>query len=895
MISLSVRRLTRLYRRGGLGAPAYGGATGPEGIAAHNRFFRALEESQGSRIPLFEGDKPYLRLAREVDVRMTHDAGDFLMRIGGRVDGIVWDGTFTFYEIKSFQGNPDLLPEDHAEHWAQLKLYAAMARRAAATRITGRFAETDGAIEPAEYEAMLEALKGPLKLRLVYAAIDADTFVKRELTVTPEEDARFFNDTLALYLRQLRDMVNWRKLRDASIAACTFPYDDLRDGQREFMQQALAALRDTSFLFAQAPTGIGKTMSVLYPAVKALQANFVQRIFYATAMTSTRQVAAEAVADLREAGCRLRSLVFRAKETMCPVPELYCDHQLCPYAVDYYERLPEALADLFVYENLTPEIIGKIAEKHQVCPFELSLDIAEYCDILIGDYNHIFDPRVQLERFFVEPQDHTALLIDEAHNLPSRGRTMYSAALSGQKFVDVYQWLTQPGSNFGERYPELKTGLMIMIQGLHRLNPVFENGRKPADCCLYTPDVLKDRRNEWIIAADFIGSRTKPDRLLKNLAALIFRLRGFLEENKQFENRRMVMELWFDCLHFSRVGAYYYNHAYIMAARPGQQSASGFAVPDVYLLCLDAAAYLTDSYRYKQPAIFFSATLSPMHYYQSLLDSEALNDQPEKLILPSPFPPENRLIVSLSSLSVKYKDRERTLPQVAAMILKATELKVGNYLIFSPSYAYQRRLVNMIERLRPAADCPDCRRIVQQPGMKESQKRRYLEEFNSYGERTLQAFAVIGSSFSEGIDLVGERLEGIIIVGCGIPQLSPERQIMAQYYGEEYGNGYAYGFIYPGFNRVQQAVGRLIRSPEDTGIVLLIDSRYGEAEWQSLYPADWEVRDFTDPKDALTEIKLFWKDRKLAEQVAREASVADEIDREKTPPTAETFPHSDDD
>ncbi|HZJ68682.1 MAG TPA: helicase C-terminal domain-containing protein, partial [Candidatus Eisenbacteria bacterium] len=464
-----------------------------------------------------------------------------------------------------------------------------------------------------------------------------------------------------------------------------------------------------------------------------------------------------------------------------------------------------------------------------------------------GDYNHIFDPQAKLSGFFENPDEQTAILVDEAHNLPSRATTMYSAGISGQKFIQVRKILKNPSLNFIHAYSQLINNLELTINEFNEFSKIFQLTSKPKSNNFFT-----EKNNQWLIDQNFIGIKQKPDLLLKKINNLVFQIRDFLDEQRLFEGRRQLLDFWFDLLFFTRVADFYFDQAYITAFRIDK---NGFL--NSYLLALDASKYITESYLNKHPTIFFSATLSPIHYYHSLLNSESREQPAETLQLSSPFPSENRLLAALTKFSVKFKDRQETMPAIINFIYQACLKKTGNYLIFVPSYQYLFQLEKIVKK-QPSDKDVDL--MFQNRNMNQFQKDRFIQRFDSFGRKTLLAFAVLGSHFNEGIDLQGENLSGVFVIGTGLPQISPEREIMTQYYSEKYNAGRAYGYQYPGFNRVQQAVGRLIRSEKDIGFAILIDDRYLNPEWQEIFPNDWLVGIFEEDEDLLAEIEIFWQD-----------------------------------
>ncbi|NLJ69835.1 MAG: ATP-dependent DNA helicase [Clostridiaceae bacterium] len=872
-INISVRRLAEIiHRSGGLAVPMYGGIDSLDGIKIHQKFsaylndFSVLKNKSEIKHPknkysrndyiISSKEKSdevsvegYDYVCSELSLSGNYATSEFNLEINGRLDNLtIKNNQITLYEIKSFRGNSHYLPENgDPVHWAQLKIYANLLKNLKAEDYAKSIKENS----PNLIKAIEQALKhDAINLKLIYIAVDHDEFVEKSRIITWDELSEFITETCQEYIFRMQNIFLWQDIRNQSIQSSGFPFATIREGQTEMMRQTLATIRDTAAILVQAPTGIGKTMATLYPALKALSAKYINRIFYATAMIATRDIALNSLQILRDSGFMIRSILLQAKEKICTQPDLFCEQTICPFAIDYYQRLPDAINDLLPLQEIKPHKITEIALKHQVCPHELSLDFADFCDVIIGDYNHIFDPQAKIQRFF-EVQDKnnkTAILVDEAHNLPSRARMMYSAGIKGEDIIKIRNILKHPELRFSNQYGSLVNSLEIMINELQTFSEIFKTCKKPDQNNFFSEQLSK----QWLIDQNFIGVRQLPDLFLNKIGKLIYQIRDFLDQQRVFEGRKLILDFWFDLLYFAKVADFYFNEAYITAFRPNK---SGYA--DIYLLALDTTEHLTNCYLNKHPIIFFSATLSPINYYHALLNSKLREQPAEMLALASPFPHENRLITALTEYSVRFKDREQTMPLITKFIFDACQKHIGNYLIFVPSYQYLFQIKNIIGKVIKSINDVDL--IFQTRNMTELQKREFLKKFEQFGTRSLLAFAVLGSHFNEGIDLQGEKLSGVFVIGTGMPQISPEREIMTQYYAEKFEGGRAYGYQYPGFNRVQQAVGRLIRSEQDIGLAVLIDDRYSNPEWQTIFPNDWFVKQFDEHQDLLLEIEIFWQ------------------------------------
>ena len=824
-LEISVGRLAALvHRRGGLAFADLGGVEGIEGIQTHQKVIKNCTHSE--RFSAYQ-------LSTEHSLTTSLERQGIKLLIRGRADLIASSSLNTIIiEIKSYR-DASLLPKyGNPLHWAQVKLYGAL------------------------LAMQSDDLHSKKELKLIYADVDSDESTEFTEILSNVELIQFLEDTVAIYLSRINQIVHWQDRRNESILLAKFPYSFLRPGQTEMMRESLACLRDTSVLFVEAPTGIGKTMAVLYSALKALASSYVKRIFYATAMTSTRQAAVVALRDLREANCLVRSLVLSPKEKICLQPDLYCDQTLCPYAIDYYERLPEAFPELLAMEELDGEGICIIAEKYQLCPFELSLDYAYYCDVIIGDYNHVFDPRISLQRFFDEETEAPiALLIDEAHNLASRSRMMYSAEFSSDDIKLLLKlWHPSPDypKSFEGRYQNLYQQILDIRSSVLEIDQLFKRQSLKAPQGVENwenPLSENSRPEDWILLDRFIGLRGKAEKLINKIGKFIFLMQQFLKEERSFPKRQEFLQAFFNLLYFHRVAERYFASNYFTAIRRERKRLA------LYQVCLDASKFLTEFYFDKHPIIFFSATLSPNSYYTNILDSERQNEPPSFLSLPSPFPKENRLVLIDNELSLKFSERKAGLARVLKTIYAACAQKTGNYLVFCPSFSYLNELKKYIQFYeRPN----NLRFVCQEAGMNERQKAYFLSRFEEYGEESLIGLAVLGSLFNEGIDLKGERLSGVIVIGVGLPGISPERELMSQFYSESIGNGFLYAYVFPGFNRVQQAIGRLIRSEEDKGFVLLIDKRWESQPYSQLIPPEWQAKFVSSPQEVAEYCKEFW-------------------------------------
>ena len=824
-IRMGIRELAEyVHRSGGLSPLTFSDLSGSEGTRMHQRFYRLLtpdEDAYDSAHP----DTEETRLETEVGMSGTYEGPDITLQLNGRADAVQItygnDGSVTarVMEVKTYAGriDPDAFPGESV-HWAQAMLYGYL------------FAQEHRDITVN-------------RVSLVYLSIESQRIIELDRDVRPEDLKTFFLDTARRYIAWASDVYAYQKRRDQSAKALSFPYPNIRDGQEYFMRQVLATISQKTGTILQAPTGIGKTMSALYPAVKALAHGRIVNAFYLTAKASTRTAAENAMTDLRAAGLIMKSITLFAKESLCLSPDQYCETMLCPFAVGYYDRIHDALRHLMSLPAVHREDLIACAKKFRVCPFELSLDFSLYCDVIICDYNYVFDPRVRLIRYFGEEKAAMRLLlVDEAHNLPDRSRSMFSAELSFRTLRKAEVILSTLSARAGNILKEL--------------NAYFSN----VTAVLNTDKPGIDQIEEGLIASDvlhttgFRAIRIRPAGLASRLGRFVFQCRDVLDDLPPGPEKRAVLEFFFQARFYLKVLDEFFDASYVTTYALDNDDTM------IRLLCLDASDKLSGFCRNRYPSVFFSATLSPVRYFEQMLSGRDGNWM-QSHNLPSPFPPENLLVCLAGNLSTRYRQREETKHPIARMIQSAVSVRHGHYLVFLPSFAYLRMIHAEFMHLISGSD-PETRfRVqIQLPNMSEPRRRSYLNQFDKKTPQTLVSFAVLGGIFSEGIDLLGDRLNGVVIIGTGLPGLSPERELMREYYQNMLEAGYEHAYVYPGFNKVQQAAGRVIRSSDDRGFVLLIDDRYTDYAYLEMMPDDWNpVR--TDTVEALEEaIRSFYGD-----------------------------------
>ena len=747
----------------------------------------------------------------ELPVEHRMETEEFTLLIRGRIDGLLITSQHVLLEeIKTVQGKWD--HEADPLHWAQAKFYAFMHAQAAGLQ--------------------------ELVLQLVYLELPAGRVTEFRRTIAFNELSDFFAATTAVYVDWLRERHHWCLARDAAIAALAFPFPEYRPGQRELAVAAYRTFAGGGRLFLAAPTGIGKTISTLFPAVKALGEGKLERIFYLTARTVGRAIAEKALGDLRRAGLKLRAVTLTAKEKVCVRDGHPCDPLTCPRALGYYDRVKPAIREALAREEITRAVLEAIGQQHQVCPFELSLDVSVWVDAIICDYNYVFDPQVYLRRHFAEDGGAYGFLVDEAHNLVDRAREMFSAELDGREILDVKRAVAKAAPRCAKALAQLHAAMRklgnateVHEESVEASDPAVELDLFPAKTAVI--------RNE----ADGVSTSPEfPDSLIDPLETALDEAESWLVKNQPAAFREALLGLYFQ-MHAFRRTAELYDERFVTIV----ESASAMKVRQ---FCLDPSRLLRKALARGKAAVFFSATLTPMDYYRTLLGGEP---EDPVLQLASPFSPDNLAVLIQDRIQTHFKGRAESLGDVVEAIGTLVNSRRGNYLVYFPSYQYLNDTLQAFQRRHPSLPV-----LVQRPGMTEPERDAFLAAFSVEHGETLVGFAVLGGIFGEGIDLVGERLIGAVIVGVGLPQLCVERNLIRDYFQQQNAAGFEYAYTFPGMNRVLQAIGRVIRSETDRGVVLLIDARFNETRYRRLFPAWWKylrVRHTDGLKEA---IASFW-------------------------------------
>ncbi len=705
----------------------------------------------------------------EVMLKYDIEYEDYTLSLEGRADGIIKENdTVTIDEIKSTAAPIEKIDEDfNPLHWAQAKCYAFI------------YAE----------ENQLQSIN----VQLTYYQIDTDEIKRIVKEFDFQELKEFFFDLIQKYFIWTEFQNKWIIERNISIKGLPFPHENYRKGQRELAVAAYKTIVNEKKLYAQAPTGIGKTISTAFPAIKAMGEGHTSKIFYLTAKTITRTVAGEAFSLMREKGLRVKTVVLTAKDKICFKEKATCTPELCEYAKGHYDRVNDAIMDVLKNEDeLNRETIEKYALKHCACPFEFSLDLTLWADAVICDYNYVFDPTVSLKRFFAEKGGDYVFLIDEAHNLVDRAREMYSAELYKKPFLDFKR--------------EVKTTYPKLSKALNKINQYMLELKKKCDA---NGHYIKEELD---------------DDIYYHLKKFIAECEEYLLKQKKTEMYEEHLSLYFDALAFTRI-CELYDDKYITYV----ENSNGDVRLKLY--CIDPSQLLKETLKKGKAAIFFSATLIPMDYHKNILGGE---EDDYTIYLDSPFSIENRRILVANKISTKYRDREKSYSEIVEYISSVLNAKEGNYLIFFPSYQYMNKVYELFTE-----NYPELETYIQAPNMTEEEREEFLELFELDKEKKVLGFCVLGGIFSEGIDLKHDRLIGVIVVGVGLPQICLERDIIKDYFNKVNNLGYEYSYMYPGMTKVLQAAGRLIRTEEDKGIILLLDERFVYSNYQKLFPREW--------------------------------------------------------
>lgn len=796
-IRISVRNLVEFILREGDIDNRHGQSVSPEAMLAGSRMHRKIQKRKGSDYHA------------EVPLKLVLKEEYYDLILEGRADGIqiLTEGEKPDYSV-SFQ---NIVLEDSA--------------KVIIDEIKGIYMKLDHLLAPvgvhlaqAKCYAYIYALQHDLKcigVQMTYVNLDTEEMKYFSEEYTFEALEGWFDDLIASYRKWSDFQYAWKKLRQESIQKLQFPFA-YRKGQKELAAGVYRTIQRKKNLFIQAPTGVGKTITTVFPAVKAVGEGLGDRIFYLTAKTVTGTVAWETFDQLRRQGYQAKLIQITAKEKMCLCAEMECNPVHCPYAKGHYDRVNDAVFGLLQKEDFfTREVLLEQAREYQVCPFEMSLDVASWVDDIICDYNYVFDPNVYLKRFFAEGiRGDYIFLIDEAHNLVERSREMYSATLRKEDFLSVRKIM--------KRYqPKLD-------KDFNKCNRILLDYKRECENYKVYQDI-----------GSFIFT-------LMNLAS---GLDEFLQRSTEFPERKEVSELYFAVRNFLNMYERVDEHYVIY----GEHTAEGGFLLKLY--CVDPSLNLQECIDKGNAAIFFSATFLPIRYYKSLLSTKQDN---YAVYAETAFTEDQSLLLLGRDVSSRYTRRNQDeYRRIAEYIRKTGQAQKGNYMIFFPSYKMMQEVYEVFEGI----NCGEMETCMQVSGMKEEEREAFLGQFAAEHERSFLAFCVMGGIFGEGIDLKNEQLIGAVVVGTGLPQISNEREILMRYYDERSGEGFDYAYRYPGMNKVLQAAGRVIRTVDDSGVILLLDDRFTRREYESLFPKEWERRSSCTVESVSGYLDAFWEQR----------------------------------
>ncbi|MBF2588790.1 ATP-dependent DNA helicase [Listeria marthii] len=748
---------------------------------------RALEGTKIHQLLQKEAGEEYVA---EVRLSIDREVDGVTFSLDGRADGIINEQMID--EIKTTETPMEEITEDFRPlHWAQLICYGFML---------------------AEKSDLPE-----VTLQLTYYQVTDKEVKQFQRVMSRAEMTDFVDDLLSKYAVWAKAAAAWEMKRNKTIQELTFPYDSYRSGQRELAIAVYRTVSSEEGLFCEAPTGIGKTMSTLFPGVKAMGEGKTDKLFYFTAKTITRQVAEDALDEMRRKGLAARSVTITAKDKICFLDERKCEPDHCQFARGYYDRLNEGLFDMLQSEEaITRTVVEEYARKYTLCPFELSLDVALFCDVIVCDYNYLFDPVVYLKRFFAEGPGKYTFLVDEVHNLVDRARSMYSATLRKSMVLQVKRGLDKKANK------RLLNAINAMNKELIALNKkLTELGE--------TIYVEKEKLADW------------NDAVVK----FTFVAKEWLPQNTQSESQADVLELYFESLRYIAI-AEFYDERYVTQVTRSRGDL------EVKQLCLDPSFLLSEKLKLGSSSVLFSATLRPIDYYTNVLGGEK---DTSRMMFASPFKQKNMHLLVADYISTKYQMREASLEAVVDALYALAAGKTGNYLFFFPSFLYLENVYDLFKE-----KYPNIRLQKQENSMDEAQREHFLEGFQAGNEETLIGFCVLGGVFSEGIDLRGERLVGAAIVGVGLAQLNHESDLIKDYYNKTLGRGFDYAYQIPGMNKVLQAVGRVIRGESDRGVVLLIEERFSADRYRALFPAHWNhAKTVKSTTEISQEVNGFWR------------------------------------
>lgn len=776
IIRISVRNLVEFILREGDIDNRVSGSMEKDAMLLGGKIHRKIQSRMGTNY------------TAEVPLKIQMPCDGFVLQIEGRADGVLKDdGKVLIDEIKGILRSLEHLEAPVPVHLAQAKCYA-----------------------------YIYAVQNSLKcidVQMTYCQMETEEIRRFCQEFEFQELQTWFQDLVTQYEKWAKFEIEWRNVRNDSIRQIEFPFP-YREGQRDLVVSVYRTILRKKKLFIQAPTGVGKTMATVFPAVRAVGEGLGEKIFYLTAKTITRTVAEQAFSLLKEKGLLYKTITLTAKEKICFCEEAECNPDACPYAKGHFDRVNDAVFDLITHSgDWSREVLEEQAKKHMVCPFEMSLDVSNWADAVICDYNYAFDPQAHLKRFFSESgKGEYLFLIDEAHNLVERGREMYSASLYKEDLLEVRKLVKAED-------PKLAKGLSECNQQFLELKRECEHYQ-----------ILKS-----------------VSHIALKLMNVLSKLEDYLEECKDAEKKKRVLDFYFAVRSFLNIHDIM-DENYVIFSEMMEDGRF-----QIKLFCVNPAVNLQNYLEQGNSTIFFSATLLPVHYYKKLLSVEK---DDYAVYAHSSFPQENKFLFIGTDVSTRYTRRgESTYQRFARYIAVMAEQKKGNYMAFFPSYRFLEEVHTcFLECVDHEVDS-----ICQVSYMDEEQREEFLEEFEQEREKSLVAFCVMGGIFSEGIDLTDDKLIGAVIAGTGLPQVCTEREILKQYFNVADMDGFDYAYLYPGMNKVLQSAGRVIRTESDRGVILLLDDRFRAMRYREVFPREWQQYQLGSVKNLEQEIRTFWE------------------------------------
>lgn len=776
IIRISVRSLVEFILREGDIDNRVSGSMEKDAMLLGGKIHRKIQSRMGTNY------------TAEVPLKIQMPCDGFVLQIEGRADGVLKDdGKVLIDEIKGILRSLEHLEAPVPVHLAQAKCYA-----------------------------YIYAVQNSLKcidVQMTYCQMETEEIRRFCQEFEFQELQTWFQDLVTQYEKWAKFEIEWRNVRNDSIRQIEFPFP-YREGQRDLVASVYRTILRKKKLFIQAPTGVGKTMATVFPAVRAVGEGLGEKIFYLTAKTITRTVAEQAFSLLKEKGLLYKTITLTAKEKICFCEEAECNPDACPYAKRHFDRVNDAVFDLITHSgDWSREVLEEQAKKHMVCPFEMSLDVSNWADAVICDYNYAFDPQAHLKRFFSESgKGEYLFLIDEAHNLVERGREMYSASLYKEDLLEVRKLVKAEDPKLAKRLSECN-------QQFLELKRVCEHYQ-----------ILKS-----------------VSHIALKLMNVLSKLEDYLEECKDAEKKKRVLDFYFAVRSFLNIHDMM-DENYVIFSEMMEDGRF-----QIKLFCVNPAVNLQNYLEQGNSTIFFSATLLPVHYYKKLLSVEK---EDYAVYAHSSFPQENKFLFIGTDVSTRYTRRgESTYQRFARYIAVMAEQKKGNYMAFFPSYRFLEEVHTcFLECVDHEVDS-----ICQVSYMDEEQREEFLEEFEQEREKSLVAFCVMGGIFSEGIDLTDDKLIGAVIAGTGLPQVCTEREILKQYFNAADMDGFDYAYLYPGMNKVLQSAGRVIRTESDRGVILLLDDRFREMRYREVFPREWQQYQLGSVKNLEQEIRTFWE------------------------------------